>query len=630
MAATCSSLHKLKIELESRTKTIQQNQTRTGESHEALQTSLEDKSQEIASLNRALKVSTDEASARESDLLNQVCLLRQRNEESLKARTAVEQKFNNTLAQLESKSDEKTLLQTRHDALTHESESLQRELADSRSQITRQQDEIKQERQHAAENERILRNESNDDKANISAEIARLQTLLDSERDYFKSQRESWDARSKEMRSQKLELERRLDRLKRDVEKAQSDSRGQATQYSDLQKAMDNGKEHLEREKEQLTRRINLLEAELADKERELDEIRPKLSKSKKGLAGTANEQDAAQERLQALEDEVEILQSALEEKSEQMEEVAKYRQEAEDQRLQLLSFKQEAAISDANRGTADIELRYLKESLRTEQGRRNQLSLQLSEMKTQLRHVKKTQLQPERSDRKVVDQLELTRSQLEQKISDLEVKCTKHRENDRESETNVRKLKARIHSLEKDLRNFQISKATDRPTSSERKDLHEMVKSAKLEAEDLQWKLRDYEARTSSGLKREQGLRSQLQQLRLERDEHQHKSAILVEELEALQGRYEDKLDEVISQQRHFEEERRQLCKQASAVNPPSSRVHAAGHAPDQKHAVDLKDLARQIGYLKARYRREQNFRGALAYEKGFLLMQIEMFKAW
>ena len=171
-----------------------------------------------------------------------------------------------------------------------------------------------------------------------------------------------------------------------------------------------------------------------------------------------------------------------------------------------------------------------------------------------------------------------------------------------------------------------------------ERKDLHEMLKDAKVELEELQLRVSDRDSRIAAlateleNLQRsiaEERLRGQLKRVRDDRTHQAKKNNALMIKLEDLRHRYEGAVDNLPRQQEEWEE--------------PVSSIHA-GHGDstelkwleleiqdkERRHQSELRGLAKQIQWMSAKCTREEGFRFGLAYEKKFLLLQIEMFKAW
>ena len=181
------------------------------------------------------------------------------------------------------------------------------------------------------------------------------------------------------------------------------------------------------------------------------------------------------------------------------------------------------------------------------------------------------------------------------------------------------------------------------RAIAEERKHLHELLKDSKVDAEELQLQVSDREARIESASIREKDLRSQLQRVRDDRTHQTKKCSVLVTELEVLQRRYEDAVDSRARQHQEWEEERKAIVSRVRFPNMSVSSIHA-GHGEstelkqleleiqekERRHQGELRGLAKQIQWMRARCTREEGFRAGLTYEKKFLMLQIEMFNAW
>lgn len=181
------------------------------------------------------------------------------------------------------------------------------------------------------------------------------------------------------------------------------------------------------------------------------------------------------------------------------------------------------------------------------------------------------------------------------------------------------------------------------RSIAEERKDLHDLLKDSKVETEELQLQISDREARVESASVREKDLRGQLKRVRDDRTHQTKKCNAMVIELQNLQHRYENALDNHAYQQQQWEEERKAIVSRVRFPNMSVSSVHGGpGESTELKqleleiqenerrHQGELKGLAKQIQWVRAKCTREEGFRTGLAYEKKFLLLQIEMFKAW
>jgi len=196
-----------------------------------------------------------------------------------------------------------------------------------------------------------------------------------------------------------------------------------------------------------------------------------------------------------------------------------------------------------------------------------------------------------------------------------------------------ITRLRTRISSLEKDIHTHRQASTAENTIAEERKDLHDMLKDAKLTAEDLQVQVTARESQLTASSTREKDLRAQLKRVREERTLQTQKSTALTTELDSLQTRYERAVDNLSRQQRNWEDERKAMASKVRFANTSMSELHQDQNQNVdlvKKHASELRGLAKQIQWLRAKYAREQGFRSGLVYEKKFLLMQIEMFEAW
>ena len=238
-------------------------------------------------------------------------------------------------------------------------------------------------------------------------------------------------------------------------------------------------------------------------------------------------------------------------------------------------------------------------------------------------------------------DECEQQKEQLEYHIADLRLQHEELIVNANTAEQTIKRLRNRILSLEKDFHAVRLTQADDHTIAEERKDLHEMLKDAKLEAEDLQVQIAGNEKRLQAASIREADLRAQLKRVRDERTLQTQKSSALTVELESLQQRYERSVEEFAHSQKGWEEERHAIVSRVRFPNMSISSVHAGDSTEvkqmetelqekEKRHAAELRGLAKQIQWMRARCVREERFRSGLAYEKKFLMLQIEMFNAW
>ena len=596
----------------------------------ALRISHEDKACAVERLEQALKDSKANAEVRENGFYGQIDLLRKEKNDVCKDHESSEKRICEVLTQLEAKTDEKDLLQTRHDALTSESESLQKELSKARAEFAQLHGELERERVQWLQSERSGKQEHKNDTDNLSKEISKLQRLLDAERQEFRNQEQSWMHDREALIVEKESLESKLATSHESALTWKNVGATQSMHDTEVHILLKKENERQQAELNALVQKCKSLEFEGAQRDKKTDALGRELFQAREKIKDSAGGQGATTEKLQALEDEIEILQSVLEENANRAQRQAnELKNDANDQLQEI----------KANHEAAEVKVMGLQKELQTMQEQKTSLQIEMEQLKAQyspaLTARSGNAASKVRKQQESKDPTQL-RNQFQQKIERLEMDCAEHEKNREASEKTVTRLQKHIRDLESDLRATRALPEAEDAMALERSDLHDMIKSAKLEAEELQTQLRDREARAAASTKREQKLRVEVQRLRRDRNEHERRSNALSEELEALQSRYERKVDELAEQWRHQLQGQQVVTRRAQKPSIQGLSNNLQSEEPsdtlskEKKHVRELKGMAKQIEYLRAKCKREQSFRDALAYEKRYLLMQIDMFQAW
>ncbi|KAL8700800.1 MAG: hypothetical protein Q9201_005257 [Fulgogasparrea decipioides] len=277
------------------------------------------------------------------------------------------------------------------------------------------------------------------------------------------------------------------------------------------------------------------------------------------------------------------------------------------------------------------------------------ELRNQLSEAHQQLKDVRSKSRETEKELRRKLGaaereaQMNMANSeqqyeQLEQEISSLRHEQESEQSKLASADKTISRLRSRIQDLESSLRQAWSNTAGDRTIADERKDLHEMLKDAKLEAEDLQLQISTGESNLRAAATREEELRTHLQRVRSERTQQQQKSSALVTELDHLQSRYERAVENLAWQQKQWEAERKAMNSRVRFPNMSISEDHGkeevkevqlAVQEQEQRHANEINGMAYQIRWLRWKLEREADFRHCLVFEKVYLSTQIKMFEA-
>ena len=544
------------------------------------------------------------------------------HEITLRSNKALELRVSELLTQSEAMAREKGLLQDQHDALTLESRTLQLDLAQAQSKVQKLDHKLEDERRKSAEGMQMLQVRAKGDEESLSKCIADLRADLNSERVRFEEDRRSWGVDRAKSDKDRDALIEQIKALEISIKTPRIESTDPTREANDLD-AENDGASKVQKIVdlmccEETIRQQNTLQA----LKRELEEARRNLHDAECGRA-------AVEQRFQALEDEMDVLQTLLEEnRSSANDEVFRLKEETNAQQVQMLSIREEMLEIDTSRTEAEKEVKILQGRLRDtsswpkapahhlDQNEQpfqldkqrtladettsidNETALHRKLLNTQLwltqsqTELQKASLEAQNREKVLMDQLavkekEVSRLEIEliQPISHTELATTKcktplnmdHGQSQRPDQKFLSSIRGNIDPSQK-------SSASQDQIAIERKDLHKEIKSAKLEVETLQYQLDDFK-------EREHLLRSQVRGLRSECSSFQQKIMAFAKE---------------------------------------KGRLEAQCEKYRKREAAGIENLSKQFNHLKTRYRREQNFRSALVYEKRFLMMEIDMYRSW
>ena len=738
-------------------------------SYAKLQDNLNMKTLEVKNVQKTNEDERRAGDHREQELRDEIEDLRHDNDTITRKNKSLTVQMQSSTEELQYKSEEKDFLQTRHDALSTESQTLQKDLKKAQETLRAFERRVEEERQQSQD----LQAQSKAKVQELSTQFEILHQTFEEEKNRFKANEESWSSQRKELQSQKNKIEQQALGLQKTVDKLQASEGTLSERETNLQQGLESEKQRHRNEEAVLGRQINELQQEVRDKHDALDSLRSEVTKVKEDLRMSQRLQNASEEKVQALEDEMVVLQSEEDEEIDRINdeldaakeeaeilsnnlqvmkqeldqsETAKAKAEADlhdlmtdrrvgglskdhlDSRLrdaesQLQRAKAEKKslhdqLGDANAKLASLQLttaeaesnrneaaslrhdlsaarekdteqlqREVKQKNVTRDMRRQisdleckirtlelsklavdspkssiggsarkteiiEVSRQLVEARQQIKDLRATARDSEReAQRKYaalekeahqrIDEFQQNSEDLEHEIANLRLQLEEQAALRDSAEQTIKRLRTRLHGQDKDLHAARLNQADDRTIAEERKDLHEMLKDAKLEAEDLKVQIASHDKRMQTTAGREMDLRSQLKRVREERTAKTHKVIALTTELESVQRSYERSIENLARQQKIWDEERRSIVSRVRFPNMSVSSLHAAESTDlkqleldiqnrEKRHAAELKGMAKHIQWFKAQFAREEEFKEALVNEKKYLLLQIEMFNAW
>lgn len=328
----------------------------------------------------------------------------------------------------------------------------------------------------------------------------------------------------------------------------------------------------MKQEKSELQQKLNKAETASKDAQADYDGLRREMDL-------TSDWRSSAQERLQAFQSDV-------------------------------LRLKQEKQAWEDKQATMSAELASFKASTMNDSTLRAEMLKQSQELQSKLRLVQRE------TEVKYQSQISTYENDVQNLEQDLEgatsklIDMTKLKAN---AERTVARPKTKVQRLEIDLAAGAAANG-DRETSiEERADLHDMLKDAKLEAEDLVLQVRERDGRISSALMKEAELRAQLKRVRDERAAQSALAQALRKEIEPTHNKYDSFAKPAVPDS---------MSRQALIM----ATTGESSEAQQRRHFAELRGLAKQIEYLGARCRREAAFRADLSYMKEYFIKQVAM----
>ena len=509
---------------------------------------------------------------------------------------------------------------------------------------------------------RAERQSLQDKLANNNLELHEIRSLLDdteAERDQLKTQLNSADVQADktfvrdqeklDLKKAKLRLEVEVSRLREErdalLEKneALEKDMGEEIQRSSVEEA------RLTSEIAELKRKINSNSSN--NRERELASARDRIERLENQVQGF-EERAAVVDFSDPADAELSILRrdlsAARQKESDSLQRESAQREAVRELKHKLTRLERQLHEAELAKLGVDSPKSSIGGSARkTEIAElRSQLSdahQQLRDMRSKSRDAEKELRrklgEAERENQANMASSEQEREQLEQEISSLRHDQESEQSKLTTAEKTVSRLRSRIQALESSLRDARNNTVGDRTMADERKDLHELLKDAKLEAEDLQLQISTRESNLKAAATREKELRNHLQRVRDERTQQQKKSSALLTELDALQSGYERAVENLSRQQKAWEMERKAMNSRVRFPNTSISEnrdekelqdLQLVVQEKEKRHASELHGMATQIQWLRWKMEREADFRNCLVFEKVYLTTQIKMFEAW
>ncbi|KAF7171618.1 hypothetical protein CNMCM5623_003969 [Aspergillus felis] len=381
MANKSFSTKGLTRQLEERTTKLEDELGNLQRENDALKEQLDMKTQNERHLEEQYRNSQWDIDEEKRKLRDDAAAAKRERDSTRQERDKLFAQLQDALDELQRRTEEKDLLQTRHQALTDESGSLQRELSQERSQIRELQQALDEEKQRSLENGHIIRAQYKQEVQRLQEEIESLQHEIEDKEGQFALEQDRWESAKRTLQLQKDRAEDQAAGYKRTIEKLEQVEHSLSGKEVKLQEVIDSEKARHFNAEAVLSRQVKELNDDIASKREVIDELRNELLSVKEELRVTKREEVALRERVQALEDEVDVLQASLEEEQEYTK-ARLQKGSSEDSQLQkLVAEKQKLRDQLAN---AHVELHDLRTSVAELEAERDELQNQLDNVKNQ------------------------------------------------------------------------------------------------------------------------------------------------------------------------------------------------------------------------------------------------------
>lgn len=276
-----------------------------------------------------------------NDIKSQLREARRECDSSERIRQSLAAKLEEAQADLNHRSDEKALLQTRHDALTNESISLQREVSSLQKSVAELEKSLDQEREHALEIERDIRDQYTNEISRLNDEISDLQAECREKDNLYDNDGEKWETERRNLVSERDRAEERATGLQRPIDRLRDTEGALSNKELQMKEALQSEMERHKSEESVLCRQIDDLQQNLDSQQSMLEELRKDMSAVRDQLRQSQLDCQTQRQTVEALEDEVEVLQATIDEESDKARiEQERAKQECDSLKAQLASLQ--------------------------------------------------------------------------------------------------------------------------------------------------------------------------------------------------------------------------------------------------------------------------------------------------
>ncbi|OJD16675.1 hypothetical protein AJ78_03185 [Emergomyces pasteurianus Ep9510] len=345
--------------------------------HTVLEENLQNKTREVAKCEEEIEGLKEELSAEKARIQDDLDLAHHERDIARRERDDISQRLRRVNDDIQSGENANEVLKTRHDALTSESASLQRDLTQAKATISNLEEQMKVDRDQFMNDMDELRLQHRVQLDQLHDEIESLKHDIEDQEGQHAADRDRWDSLKRNLEVQKEKVEQQVAGYKRTIDKLQNVETALSGREEKLQNILESEKQRHQQDEELLNRQIKELTDDIASRRQAAESQRQELLSIKEELRAARREESSLREKLQGLEDEIVVLQATLEE--ERAFAGNQQKSGASDLEKQLQTANKEKQAARDRLANANIEIHNLRLSSAELEAERDELQNQIN-----------------------------------------------------------------------------------------------------------------------------------------------------------------------------------------------------------------------------------------------------------
>lgn len=213
-------------------------------------------------------------------------------------------------SELQAQTDEKNLLQNRHDSLSAESNALNSDVQRLQREVDELEASVNKEREYAVEIEKDLRGQYEEELERLNDEISDLQAEIREKENIYDNDSEKWETEKQTLEAERTRAEEKAAGLQRTIDRMREAEGSLSDRGSRLQDGLKMEEERHRTEEALMTRQIDDLQDALETRQKMLTDLRDELSTVRDHLRQSQVDYQTQANKVISLEDQVDSMRN--------------------------------------------------------------------------------------------------------------------------------------------------------------------------------------------------------------------------------------------------------------------------------------------------------------------------------